>query len=86
MTQPDPHADNEFPVEPDERRAALAHVLTAFAEGRLDGLDPDSLVQAALFTAFQELVAVYGEEATARYAEGLPDRIRSGGFTTGLRH
>lgn len=70
----------------DEKREALSLVTRAFNEGRLDGLDPDSLVQAAIFTAFQELVAVYGEEATARYAEGLPDRIRDGGYTIAPRH
>jgi hypothetical protein len=69
-----------------EKREALSLVSRAFDEGRMDGLDPDCLVQAALFTAFQELVAVYGEEATAQYAEGLPDRIRDGGFTTAPRH
>jgi hypothetical protein len=70
----------------EEKREALSLVGRAFAEGRLDGLDPDCLVQAALFTAFQELVTVYGEEATARYAEGLPDRIRTGGYTIAPRH
>ena len=70
----------------EEKREALTLVGRAFAEGVQDGLDPDCLVQAALFTAFQELVAVYGEDATARYAEGLPERIRTGGFTTGARH
>ncbi len=44
------------------------------------------MAQAALFAAFQELVTTYGEEATARYAEGFPDRIRGGAFTTTLQH
>jgi len=82
--------DNDF--TPDlaeasaERRAALSYVVEAFVEAQLDGLDVDCLAQAALFAAFQELVATYGEEATACYAEGLPERIRSGGFSTALRH
>ncbi len=42
--------------------------------------------RAALFAAFQELVTTYGEEATARYAEGFPERIRGGAFTTTLQH
>ena len=69
-----------------EKRAALTYVAEAFVEAQLDGLDADCIVQAALFAAFQELVATYGEDATATYAEGLPDRIRSGGFSTGLKH
>ena len=69
-----------------DKRAALTYVVEAFVEGALDGLDTDSMVQAALFAAFQELVGTYGEEATASYAEGLPERIRAGAFSTGPRH
>ncbi len=69
-----------------DKRAALTYVVEAFVEAQLDGLDTDCIVQAALFTAFQELVATYGEDATAQYVEGLPDRIRSGGFSTALKH
>lgn len=75
-----------FQTDSDDKRVALGLVTEAFAEGCLDGLDADCMVQAALFAAFQELVATYGEEATARYAEGLPERIRGGGFTTTLHH
>lgn len=76
------------PAEADveEKRVALSYVSEAFAEGCLDGLDADCMAQAALFAAFQELVATYGEDATARYAETLPERIRGGGFTTTLQH
>lgn len=70
----------------EHKRAALSYVTEAFAEAELDGLDADCMVQAALFAAFKELVATYGEDAAAQYAEGLPDRIRAGGFSTGLRH
>lgn len=70
----------------DDKRAALTYVAEAFMEGRLDGLDLDCMVQAALFTAFQELVATYGEDATAEFAEGLPARIRGGAFSIAPRH
>ncbi len=70
----------------EDKRAALSYVVEAFVEGQLDGLDADCMVQAALFAAFQELVATYGEEAAAIYAEGLPSRIRGGAFSTGPRH
>ncbi len=75
-----------FHVDTNDKRVALGLVTEAFAEGSLDGLDGDCMAQAALFAAFQELVATYGEEATAAYAEGLPERIRGGGFTTKLQH
>ena len=35
----------------------------------------------ALEGTYGELVATYGEEATARYADGLAERIRRGEFT-----
>ncbi|GJE00692.1 hypothetical protein GMJLKIPL_2618 [Methylobacterium isbiliense] len=82
--QPMPHSENSFPPDPsdqDAKRAALSYVSEAFAEGCLDGIDGDCMAQAALFAAFQELVQTYGEEATARYAEGFPERIRGGAYT-----
>ena len=83
-------AEDTIPVDLREasaaKRAALTYVVEAFVEAQLDGLDGDCMAQAALFAAFQELVGTYGEEATARYAEGLPERIRGGGFSTGPRH
>jgi hypothetical protein len=75
---------------PDEaglaKRVALTYVAEAFAEAELDGIDGECVVQAALFAAFRHLVEVYGEEQTAAYAEALPGRIRSGGFSTAPRH
>ncbi|WP_210497197.1 hypothetical protein [Microvirga antarctica] len=68
------------------KQAALNYVTEAFAEAEFDGLDADCMAQAALFAAFMELVTTYGEEAVAEYAQGLPDKIRSGGFSTSLKH
>ena len=68
------------------KRAAHGYVAEAFAEAELDGLDSDYMAQAALFEAFRHLVDLYGEEQTATYAEGFPDRIRSGAFSVAPRH
>ena len=68
------------------KQAALSYVTEAFAEAELDGLDSDYMAQAALFAAFMELVEIYGEEAVGEYAEGLPERIRGGAFSTGPKH
>jgi len=65
----------------DERAAAFAYISEAWEEARFDGIDGDCLAQVALFSALNELVATYGEEATCRYAEGLAERIRAGEFT-----
>jgi hypothetical protein len=73
-------------IEPqDQKKAALRLMLDAFAEGDLDGIDPDCMAQAALFAALQEFVAAYGEEPVARLAERLPERVRNGEFTV-VRH
>jgi hypothetical protein len=65
----------------DSRRAALDYLLQAWEEAILDGIDGDCVANAALFAAFKELVATYGEEAVARFAERLPERVRGGEFT-----
>ena len=49
------------------------------------GIESDCFAQAALFTALQELVDAYGEEAVAIFAERLPERIRHGEFSVRLR-
>ena len=65
----------------EERRAAFGYISEAWEEARFDGIDGDCLAQVALFSALNELVSTYGEDATSRYAEGLADRIRKGEFT-----
>ena len=74
----DPVRDHEH------KRAALGYLHEAWAEARVDGIDSDCLAQACLFAAFAELVTTYGEEATARFAEGLALRIRNGEFSLDL--
>lgn len=69
----------------DAKREALGYLREAFAEAMLSGVEADCFAQAALFTAFQELVDGYGEDAVAEFAERLPERIRCGEFTVGLR-
>ena len=71
----EPASDHE------QKQIALSYLHEAWGEARLDGVDGDCLAQAALFTALSELVTTYGEDATAKYAEGLPARIRNGEFS-----
>jgi hypothetical protein len=66
----------------DARRAALSYVSEAFAEAVLDGIDVDAFAEAAFCAAFRELVAIHGEERAASLAQGLPERIRSGEFSS----
>ena len=65
----------------EQKRVALAYLQEAWAEARLDGIDGDCLAQTCLFTALAELVATYGEDATAKFTEGLSARVRNGEFT-----
>ena len=70
----------------DQHSAALAYVTEAFAEAILAGIESDSFAQAALSAALRELVATYGEDAVASFAEALPARLRAGEFTLTARH
>jgi hypothetical protein len=77
------HAIRASAAAPDheQKRAALGYLTEAWTEARLEGIDGDCLAQACLFTAFAEFVSTYGEEAAARFAEGLARRIRNGEFS-----
>jgi len=71
----DPLTDQE------QKMAALSYVHEAWAEALHDGIDPDCIAQACLFSALSEFVATYGEDAAARFADGLAARIRRGEFS-----
>ena len=66
------------------RITALGYLNEAWAEARHDGVDGDCLAQASLFAAFAELVGTYGEDAVAKFVEGLPVRVRNGEFSISL--
>jgi hypothetical protein len=71
-------------AESDQKRLALGYLQDAWAEAVHDGIEGDCLAQTALFLAFAELIATYGEEPTARYADNLGQRIRNGEFSVQL--
>ena len=68
----------------EQKRVALGYLNEAWAEARHDGVDDDCMAQACLFAAFAELVATYGEEAAAEYAEALAARVRNGEYSIDL--
>jgi hypothetical protein len=72
---PDESSDQE------QKLAALGFLQEAWQEARISGVDGDCLAQASLFVALAEFVTTYGEEAAARFAEGLPQRLRNGEFS-----
>jgi hypothetical protein len=77
-TAHDPLPDHE------QKQAALSYLNEAWAEARHDGVDGDCLAQASLFAAFAELVGTYGEDAVAKFVEGVPARVRNGEFSLAL--
>lgn len=76
--------ESEPATEQEQKQIALSYLHEAWTEALLDGVDGDCLAQASLFTALSELVSTYGEDAAAKYAEGLPVRIRNGEFSLRL--
>jgi hypothetical protein len=72
---PEPASDLE------QKQVALTYLHEAWTEARLEGVDSDCLAQASLFTALSELINTYGEEATAKFVEGFPARVRNGEFS-----
>ncbi len=75
------HARMAGDTDSDQKQAALGYVTEAWADGILEGVDGDCLAQACLFAAFAELVSTYGEDAAAKFAEGLSTRIRNAEFS-----
>jgi len=65
----------------EQKHVALSYLQEAWAEARMDGVDGDCLAQVSIFAAFAEFVATYGEDAAAKFADGLSTRIRNGEFS-----
>ncbi|MGY4626491.1 MULTISPECIES: hypothetical protein [unclassified Bradyrhizobium] len=85
MSQPISYAPARAPLpDHEQKQAALSYLNEAWAEARHDGVDGDCLAQASLFAAFAELVGTYGEDAVAKFVEGLPGRVRNGEFSVGV--
>ena len=85
MSQSISYAPARAPLpDHEQKQAALTYLNEAWAEARHDGVDGDCLAQASLFAALAELVGTYGEDAVAKFVEGLPARVRNGEFSVAL--
>ncbi len=71
-------------TDSEQKRVALSYLHEAWAEARHDGIDGDCMAQACLFSALSELIATYGEEAAAKFTDGLGARIKNGEFSVDL--
>jgi hypothetical protein len=81
MVQTRAYTAREPIPDQEQKRVALSYLNEAWAEARHDGVDDDCMAHACLFAAFAELVATYGEEAAAEYAEALAAKVRNGEYT-----
>ena len=70
----------------DQKMVALGYLHEAWAEALHDGIDGDCIAQACLFSALTELVTTYGEDATAKFTDGLSARIKHGEFSVPKPH
>jgi len=84
MSHPASFIARDLLPDQEQKRAALTYLNEAWAEARHDGVDADCLAQASLFAGFAELVRTYGEDAVAKFVEGLAVRVRNGEFSTAL--
>ena len=84
MSHPAAFAAREPLPDQEQKQTALSYLSEAWAEARHEGVDGDCLAQASLFAAFAELVGTYGEDAVAKFVEGLPLRVRNGEFSLQL--
>src|ERR1051325_1167448 len=81
---PHPRSAREPLPDHEQKQAALSYLNEAWAEARHDGVDGDCLAQASLFAALAELVGTYGEDAVAKFVDGLAVRVRNGEFSIKL--
>ena len=65
----------------EKKRVALDRLQVAWDEALAEGVEPEIIAHAALFTALADLVETYGESAVAELAGTLPDRIESREFS-----
>ena len=82
MTTAGPSINAREPIsDREQKRVALGYLQEAWAEARHDGVDGDCMAQACLFAALAEFVTTYGEDAAAKFTEGLSARIHNGEFS-----
>jgi hypothetical protein len=65
----------------DESLKALDFILAAWEEGTGEGIAPELMAYAALYTALTDLVASFGEASVAKLIDGLGTRVMNGEFT-----
>ena len=65
----------------DDSLRALQFILEAWEEGADQGIAPELMAYAALYTALTDLVGSFGEDHVSTLVDGLRNRILGGEFT-----
>jgi hypothetical protein len=74
-------------VREEKRLTAIENHHEAWAEGLSAGIEPEIIAEAALMTAFSELMRSAGEDAALALLDRMRDRVVAGEFDTGrYRH
>ena len=67
-------------VREEKRLTAVESHSEAWAEGLSAGIEPEIIAEAALSTAFEELLRASGEDAALTLIERMRDRVIAGEF------
>jgi hypothetical protein len=67
-------------VKEEKRLVAADCQEEAWADARLQGIEADIIAEAAIETAFEELVSEMGEEVALDLLEKIRDRVVSGAY------
>ena len=65
----------------DERLKAFGIMLQAWEDGADNGVAPEMMAYAALYTGLTDLVGSFGEDHVATLVEGLKARVLKGEFS-----
>lgn len=72
-------------VREEKRLTAVESHSEAWAEGLSAGIEADIIAEAALATAFEELLRASGEESALRLLDRMRERVIAGEFAPSLR-
>ena len=81
MEESGQHESEELKLQ---KREAYQRFSAVWQDALGAGIEPEVLAHVALFAALGDLVATYGEDAVAGFAERLPGRITAGEFSIPL--
>ena len=73
-------SDIEALVREEKRLTSVENHNEAWAEGLSAGIEPEIIAEAALATAFAEIIAVSGEPAALAMLDRMRTRVEAGDF------